>query len=495
MRILWMGDNDASPLSVCDREDKLFCVNGYAAFRAALAGAQVAGEDWVCLIDFDSSGGHAQALALLKHAYPLVPVGLVTRNEDREAAFALLRSRAVDRVVPASDLHENADFHVESLAEHGRRLRELQSCLAPLRGLTLLVTGATGFLGGHFLRYLLRCGEAQVVALVRGTSRAPFDQRLTHLQDLYPARIRCIQGDVRLPGLGVAPEERDRLSASVDALWHLAADTRFEDVLREELFRTNLEGTRNVVEFARALSGLRRFYHVSTAYVAGDQRPGSTMPEARLARPASFKNPYEESKFAAECAVAESGLPATIFRPSIILGERVSGLCDGQTVYKVAQLLRLARLSGQRSHAPGEQSFRVVVDPETTKNLVSADDVVYHMLRLAAEGAAPGGFHHLTHPNPTPMADLISVIAGVLNIPEYEAVSTLDGATLSVSEAVLQRISGVFKPYMLNSDPEFHRGCPAAWARPLDHEGLRFLLQSFFEQHYGWEFQPGAATA
>ena len=199
MRILWMGDNDPSPLSVCDVGDNLLCLTGHAAFRAALEGAQVAGEELVCLIDFDPSGGHAQALALLNRAYPLVPVGLVTRNEDREAAFALLRSRAVDRVVPASDLEESADFHIESLAEHGRRLRELQSCLTPLRGLTLMVTGATGFLGGHFLRYLLRCGDAQVVALVRGTSRVPFDQRLAHLQDLYPARIRCIEGDVRLP--------------------------------------------------------------------------------------------------------------------------------------------------------------------------------------------------------------------------------------------------------------------------------------------------------
>ena len=191
----------------------------------------------------------------------------------------------------------------------------------------------------------------------------------------------------------------------------------------------------------------------------------------------------------------DSGLPATIYRPSIILGERVSGLCDGQTVYKVAQLLRLALLSGQRSRTSTVRTFRVVVDPETTKNLIPADDVVCPMLMLAARGGATGRHHHLTHPEPTLMADLIAVMAGVLDIPDYEAVSTLEGATLSPAEAVLQRISGVFKPYMLNSDPPFARCGAGGDVSPVGPTELRFLLQSFFEQHYGWEFQSDAVGA
>ncbi len=493
MRLLWIGDSDSTPVPAYFGEDIVRATDP-KALGVALEEARAAREDIVCLIDFDSSGGHASAIQVLNRAYPLVPVGLVTRSDDREAAITLLRSRAVDRVVPEPDLEVHLDYHVAALVQHGRRLQELRRALASLEDTTLLLTGATGFLGGHFLRYLLRCSGARVVALTRGTCTESFDQRLAHLQRIHPGRIRCVAGDVRTPDLGIASPERDKLSATVDFVWHLAADTRFEALLRDELFRTNLEGTRNVVEFARSLPKLKHFYHVSTAYVAGDQRRGGTMPEAMLARPATFKNPYEESKFAAECAVAESGIPATIFRPSIILGERVSGLCDGQTVYKVAQLLRLARLSGKRGLPDQEQSFRVVVDPDTTKNLVSADDVVYHMLQLAVGGTAPGSYFHLTHPQPTLMADLISVIADVLNIPEYEAVSTLEGATLSASEAVLQRISGVFKPYMLNSDPEFHRSSPEWWMPPLDQKGLHFLLRSFFEQHYGWDFQSAAVT-
>jgi nucleoside-diphosphate-sugar epimerase len=494
MQLLWMGDSELADLLAQSGRNAVIAVSDTPALYAALAGGSQDDDACVCLVDFEEVRHDSSVLRTLNQTWPLMPIGLVTRGEDREAAFALLRARAVDRVVPATDLEDHLDTHLAALLSHGQRLHRLHRELSPLQGATLLLTGATGFLGGHFLRYRLRCSGARVVALVRSSSTEPFNQRLAHLERLYPGRIQPVEGDVRLPGLGIAPANREALLTVVDALWHFAADTRFEALLRDELFRTNFDGTRHVIEFARALPGLKHLYHVSTAYVAGDQRRNNRVPEALLTRPASFKNPYEESKYAAECAVAESGLPATIFRPSIILGERVSGLCDGQTVYKVAQLLRLARLSGQRS-VPGEnQSFRVVVDPDTTKNLVAADDVVFHMLRLAAVGSEPGSYYHLTHPTPTIMADLISVIAGVLNIPEYEAVPTLEGATLSASEAVLQRISGVFRPYMLNSDPEFVRSSPEGWMPPMDQERLQFLLQSFFEQHYGWDFQPGALT-
>lgn len=468
------------------------CAPSAEGLGAALDQPGIGNGKAVCLVDFEAGGRCAATLDYLNRQHPGVPIGLVVRKAQRPEAFALLRSRKVDRIVPVAAIESGIDIHIKALADHGCRLANLAHNAETFSGKTLFITGATGFLGGHFLRYLLRCTGARVIALTRSNTESAYHGRLAHLAQIHPGRICCVEGDVREPGLGMGPSLASTIAGEVDSIWHFAADTRFEPLLRDELFRSNLFGTRNVVQFARSLPGLRHFYHVSTAYVAGDQHPESVVPEARLARPISFKNPYEESKYEAECAVAESGLPATIFRPSIILGERVSGLCDGQTVYKVAQLLRLARLSGQRSSSPAPQRFRVVVDPETTKNLVSADDVVCEMIRIASSASAPGGYHHLTHPEPTIMADLIAVIAGLLNIPEYEAVSNLDGAALSTSEAVLQRISGVFKPYMLNSDPVFARACPEGWVPPMDQDSLEYLLQSFFEQHYGSDFQPVA---
>ena len=490
MRIYWTGQDTPSEMLACHTNAEVLIASDVKLLRVLLS-AHGEGAA-VCLVDFDADGSWESVLDCLNREHPLVPVGLVSRNEDRAAAFALLRARRVDRVIPHSDLEDRLATHLEALAAHGGRLTQLRVELHGFDDTTFLVTGATGFLGNHFLRYLLRCSGARVVALTRSTALAPYNKRLAHLERLHPCRIQYVEGDVRVPGLDIDPAQRTWLSETIDAIWHIAADTRFEAILRDELFRTNEEGTRNVVHFAHSLRRLRHFHHVSTAYVAGDGRDACVVPEDALERPSSFKNPYEESKFAAERFVAESGLSATIFRPSIILGERVSGLCDGQTVYKVAQLLRLALLSGQRNRTASPQTFRVVVDPDTTKNLIPVDDVVCAMLTLAARGKVAGAYHHVTHPDPTLMADLIAVMAGVLDIPEYEAVYSLEGASLSPAESVLQRISGVFKPYMLNSDPRFAQRGTVGGVSPMARADLWFLLQSFFEQHYGWEFQPDA---
>ena len=126
--------------------------------------------------------------------------------------------------------------------------------------------------------------------------------------------------------------------------------------------------------------------------------------------------------------MADSGLPATIYRPSIILGETVSGLCDGQTVYNVAKMLRLARLAGERAakKTGAFGSFRVAVDPGAAKNLVPVDTVVDRMLRIAAGEPDAGGYYNLAHERPTPMTELIHVIAKLLDIPQYQAVRELD---------------------------------------------------------------------
>lgn len=494
MRILWTGD-EALPACAGERVDEVRrCALSNCALAEAITLAEPGESSVLCLVEFEKSRPCVAALDYLNRHHPLVPIGLVARLEQRPEAYELLRNRMVDRVMPRESLEFDLELHLNALAEHGQRLSTLSRHLRTLENTTLFVTGATGFLGCHFLRYLLRCSGARVVALTRSTHDVAHHARLAHLERIYPGRIRCVEGDIGQPDLGINAGARAALP-EVDTLWHFAADTRFEPLLRDELFRVNLEGTRNVLQFARSLPSLSHFYHVSTAYVVGDQRAGTIVPEARLAHPASFKNPYEESKYLAECAVAESGLPVTIFRPSIILGERVSGLCDGQTVYKVAQLIRLARLSGRRSTAPGSDTFRVVVDPETTKNLIPADDVIVQMLQIAALKSAPGSYHHLTHPEPTLMSDLVAVIANLLDIPEYEAVLSLEGESLSPSEALLQRISGVFKPYMLNSDPVFARDASlSSLTAAVDRDSLAYLLRSFFEQHYGWEFQPAAAS-
>src|SRR5204863_5985469 len=92
--------------------------------------------------------------------------------------------------------------------------------------------------------------------------------------------------------------------------------------------RTNVEGTRRVLEFAERCherGGLRRLCYISTAYVAGEH--SGPFSEDDLDVGQRFRNPYEQSKFEAERLVTRwpSRMPITVVRPSIIVGESDSG--------------------------------------------------------------------------------------------------------------------------------------------------------------------------
>jgi len=97
---------------------------------------------------------------------------------------------------------------------------------------------------------------------------------------------------------------------------------------REEMRRVNLTGTQAVLELAIDCRKLRRFTHLSTVFVSGD-RVG-VIAEDELAYGQAFRNPYEESKFEAELLVrrAMGQIPATVLRPSIVVGDTKTGEID-----------------------------------------------------------------------------------------------------------------------------------------------------------------------
>ena len=298
--------------------------------------------------------------------------------------------------------------------------------------------------------------------------------------------------------LGLSTATIERLSQSVDEVWHLAAITLFDESLRDQTMRVNIQGTENMLAFARQLPRLARFNHISTAYVAGDRVYPECMPEAVYGRAKSFKNPYEESKYEAELRVSASDLPWLIFRPSIVLGDSLSGKSDGQTVYNVAKMVRLAKMIGDQDCAekglPADyHSFRVVADESATKNLIPVDCVIDMMLRIRATEPAPGRIFHITHPNPSPIGDIVQVVSELLNLQNYEIITALDPATLSVPEQVLDRVATIFRPYMCDSDPTFGQtstelALPDLNLPALTIPFLRYSLDAFYAQYFGADY-------
>ena len=183
----------------------------------------------------------------------------------------------------------------------------------------VLLTGATGFLGMEVLARLLERTDREMLCLVRAADSAAAEQRLDDVfaklyRDGSPhrARVRALAGDLTA---GVdAPDQE------IDVVCHCAASITF-DLPLEEAREINVEGTRAMLELARAVDA-RRFVHVSTAYVSGAHSGEFT--EEMLG--SEFRNTYEQTKCEAERLFADvSGMEVAIARPSIVMGESDTG--------------------------------------------------------------------------------------------------------------------------------------------------------------------------
>jgi dihydroflavonol-4-reductase len=167
----------------------------------------------------------------------------------------------------------------------------------------VLVTGATGFIGGHVAAELLQRGY-QVRVLVREQSD--------------PGRLVALGAQV-VRGHLLDTVQVERAVAGCDAVFHLAADFRLWAPDEQVIYQANVEGTRQVLAAALA-AGVPRIVYTSTVAVLA---PNGDDPEPCLADLAELKNPYERSKWLAEQEaqrLAQEGLPLVIVYPSIPVG-------------------------------------------------------------------------------------------------------------------------------------------------------------------------------
>ncbi|MHB8660128.1 MAG: SDR family oxidoreductase [Solirubrobacteraceae bacterium] len=199
---------------------------------------------------------------------------------------------------------------------------------------SVLLTGATGFVGMELLARYLEHDHRPVIALVRAADDSAARRRVEEvLENLFGRaagrrldRVQAVAADLSQPHLGLSASRRDRLAEEVDMIVHSAASVSFTLPLAEAR-RINVEGTRRMLELAelaQARGGLRRYAHISTAYVAGSHC--GSFCERDLDVGQAFHNSYEQSKFEAEQLVrSHAHIPHTILRPSIVVGDRHSG--------------------------------------------------------------------------------------------------------------------------------------------------------------------------
>ncbi|WP_206051512.1 SDR family oxidoreductase [Nocardioides ferulae] len=272
------------------------------------------------------------------------------------------------------------------------------------------MTGFPGFLGSALLpRLLERRAGATATCLVQDRYLDTARERLRQLTDEHPVlrdRVRLVVGDITAPGLGIEQADTDTV-AEVEEVWHLAA---VYDLATPQpiAHRVNVEGTQHVLDFCASHPELRRLHYVSTCYVSG--RYNGEFAEDVLEAGQAFRNHYESTKHAAEVLVREAmerGLPATIYRPGIVVGDSTTGETqkyDGP--YFLATFLR-RQLPVAVVPAVGDlDTVRVC--------LVPRDFVIDAMDRLSVLDRSLGRTYALTDPQPPTARELVETFAAHL---------------------------------------------------------------------------------
>jgi thioester reductase-like protein len=351
----------------------------------------------------------------------------------------------------------------------------------------VLLTGATGFLGMELLvRYLERT-DRTVLALVRASDAQEASARIDRVlellfgsSDVHGGRVIALVGDVERDGLGLARADRELIGSRVSEIVHCAATVSFLAGANEAR-RINVHGTRELLELARGWArhgALRRFAHVSTAYVAGTH--DGTFGEDDLDVGQRFRNAYERSKYEAEHLVRNyaAELPAvTILRPSIIVGESNTGWTPAFNVLYVP--LR----------AFAQRRLRVLpATPSAPVDVVPADyvaDAIIELTRHDEEGLST--YHLVAGERATTVGELIELSARQLRrrpppiIPPRlyrSAFPLLVACSGSRSRAALRRLAPFLPYYTMRARYRRDRA-----AHRLDPVGLRPPpLDSYYER-------------
>ena len=312
---------------------------------------------------------------------------------------------------------------------------------------TVLLTGATGFVGMELLARYLERTDRRVVAIVRAADdHAAGDRVDAVLANLfgyragrYGERVQAVAGELTAPRLGLSNLRWERLAGAVGTIVHGAASVSFGLPLTEAR-AINLEGTRRMLELAaraRELGVLEHYAHISTAYVAGTH--AGRFFEHDLDVGQGFRNSYEQSKFEAEQLVRSwPEMPFTIMRPSIVVGDRNSGWTAAFNVL-YWPLRALAR--GIFPAVPAT--------PSSPVDVVSIDYVADAIHELCERPGDTGQTYHLTAgSDASTMGEIVNFASGYFHrpgpklVPPAEFASTANG----VAKTVLEEGS-VYFPY------------------------------------------------
>jgi thioester reductase-like protein/predicted lipid carrier protein YhbT len=322
-----------------------------------------------------------------------------------------------------------------------------------LRTKRVLLTGITGSIGSWVARKALLAGN-ELFVVARADSDAAASSRVKAALDVVGAgdffgNVKAMRGDICLEGLGLECRISD--ASDISLIIHCAAVLEFGEDFAELSRQVNVEGTANVLELAEKLRV--PICHFSTAYVAGTRN--GTVYEDEIDVGQEFHNTYEQTKCRAETLVREwsnrTGLDSFVFRPSIVVGDT-----EGGRILNFDGVYNLMRFFDNVGRVVGKKDFRVVGNPDVTKNFVPVDyvaDAVWHIVRHGSPGT-----YHITNPSPIRLSELRQIFADLFDLPGARFVNQSDFQKNQANrlERMYQEATSNYLPYFLG-EPIFDR--------------------------------------
>jgi len=318
----------------------------------------------------------------------------------------------------------------------------------------IFITGGTGFLGSMLASEILTHTDDCIFMLVRGNSKEEAQQRANSvLQDIlgeniYTSvkhdRIRVFRGDVSAENLGLEKSDERFLVQNIDTIYHCAALTNF-NLLLDVARKTNVEGTKNILEFA--LKGmrnniLRKVNYVSTAYVVGNK--SCVFYETDLNVGQGFNNTYEQSKYEAEELIANyrnMGVDIDIFRPSTILGR----YSDGKTTnFKMFyQPLHFFSL---------ELIDKIPFFPEGSVNMINVDVLARAILKIDKFSNKKSNMnYHMVSPEGVLLADILDIASDFFAFKKPRFIPREEFNFMNDYTFIQRTMMGTYMPYWSSS--------------------------------------------
>ncbi len=271
------------------------------------------------------------------------------------------------------------------------------------------VTGATGFIGKRLVKALLARRGAVVHFLVRPGSESKLEA-LYGYWGVGKSRALPVSGDLTARKLGVSSDHIKALKGQVDAVYHLAAvyDLGADE---ESQVQVNIEGTRNMVDFAKAIDA-GHVHHVSSIAAAGLYE--GVFREDMFEEAEGLDHPYFMTKHESEKIVRkECKVPWTVYRPALVVGDSKTGEMDkiDGPYYFFKLIQRIRQILPPWLPSVGIEGGRI--------NIVPVDFVVACIDHIShSNSALKGKCFHLVDPQGYRVGEVLDIFSRAAHAPK-----------------------------------------------------------------------------